>query len=65
MPIYQENQVQPINVKDIEQEHSEDAKTGNGIYRNCLVCGDNNIACGWFISKNKIHDNILSGFQAN
>jgi hypothetical protein len=55
MPIYQQNQVQPIIIKDIKKEISEDAK--NGIYRNCLVCGDNNRECGWFfIAKiNKIH----------
>jgi hypothetical protein len=49
MPIYQE-----IN-KDIKQ--SEDAKDGNGLYRNCLVCGDKNYKCGWSLvynSKNKI-----------
>jgi hypothetical protein len=64
MPIYQENQVQPIIVKDIEQEHSEDAKDGNGgIYRNCLVCGDNNFACGWFIIAKIIF--FLAHFQAN
>jgi hypothetical protein len=60
MPIYQQqNEVQTIIVKDIKREISEVAK--NGIYRNCLVCGDNNYKCGSFIitSKNKIH--IFSG----
>jgi hypothetical protein len=48
-PIYrlQLNEVQTIIVKDIKQENLEDAK--DGIYRNCLVCGDNNKKCGWFI----------------
>jgi hypothetical protein len=46
MPTSQQNQVQSMIVKDIKQENWEDAK--NGSYRNCLVCGDNNFACGWF-----------------
>jgi hypothetical protein len=50
MPIYQENEVQTVIIKDIKQETSQqDAKDDNGIYRNCLVCGDNNIKCGSFI----------------
>jgi hypothetical protein len=32
-----------------KQENSEDAKDSNGLYRNCLVCGNNNKKCGWFI----------------
>jgi phosphoribosyl-dephospho-CoA transferase len=47
MPIYQEI------IEDIkQQEISEDAK--DVIYRNCLVCGDNNYACGWFLMAKKI-----------
>jgi hypothetical protein len=58
MPNFQQNQVQSIIVKDIKQENWEDAK--NGSYRNCLVCGDNNFACGWLkYSKNIDKINIL------
>jgi hypothetical protein len=32
-----------------KHENSEDAKDGNSIYRNCLVCGENNKKCGSFI----------------
>jgi hypothetical protein len=42
MPIYQEI------IKDIKPENSEDAKD---VYRNCLVCGDQNKKCGWFNKK--------------
>jgi hypothetical protein len=51
MPTSQQNQVQPIIIKDIEKEIPKESKDGS--YRNCLVCGDSNIACGWFsIAKN-------------
>jgi hypothetical protein len=42
----------------------EDEKDGNGIYRNCLVCGDNNYRCGWFIIGRK-NKKLLENFQAN
>jgi hypothetical protein len=42
---------QKVFALNAKHENSEDAKDGNGIYRNCLVCGDNNSACGWFNNK--------------
>jgi hypothetical protein len=63
MSIYQQqNEVQTIIIKDNKQEISADAKDGNGLYRNCLVCGDNNKKCGSFIIA-KIKS--LANFQAN
>jgi hypothetical protein len=55
MPIYQQIP------KDVKQRDSEDAK--DGLYRNCLVCGDQNIKCGWFviIAENKIKIMFFSG----
>jgi hypothetical protein len=47
MPILQQNEVQHVIIKDIKQENSADAK--NSSYRKCLVCGENNKKCGWFI----------------
>jgi hypothetical protein len=49
MQIYQQNQTQTIIIKDNKQENSENAK--DGLYRNCLVCGENNKKCGCFINK--------------
>jgi hypothetical protein len=61
MPIFQQqNEVQTIIVKDNKQENSAHAE--DGIYKNCLVCGDNNKKCGWFIMA-KVKS--LANFQAN
>jgi hypothetical protein len=47
MPILPQNEAEHIIIKDINHENTEDIK--DGLYRNCLVCGENSIACGWFI----------------